>query len=387
MVIDINMNINDYKAGKYKQQYEYKSFSPELINHEWEISDGEIQSLLSDADRALGELNAFSQLVPNVDFFIRMHITKEATQSSRIEGTRTNMVEALMDEHDIDPEKHDDWVEVQNYIGAINFAIEQLKHIPLSNRLLRDMHKVLMWGVRGETKLPGEFRTNQNWIGVSLKNAVFVPPHHDEVAALMSDMENFIHNEQLQIPHLIKIAFAHYQFETIHPFLDGNGRLGRLMIALYLADFKLLHKPTLYLSDYFERHKTEYVDHLMAVRESNNLKSWLIFFLYGVRETAERSIQVFKDVLELKERLEREVLPHFSTRRQGNAQTLMQYLYNFPATDIKTVAKILGLKSNTASTLVSDFVKHGVLSELTGRQRNRIFYFKDYVLIFNRNDE
>ncbi|MCW8957802.1 MAG: Fic family protein, partial [Gammaproteobacteria bacterium] len=360
---------------------------PEPINHPWEVVDGEVQRLLSDADRALGELNAFSQLVPNVDFFIKMHITKEATQSSRIEGTRTNMEEALLDEEDIDPEKRDDWEEVQNYIKAINGAIGQLQTLPLSNRLLRDTHRTLMQGVRGETKLPGEFRASQNWIGVSLKNAAFVPPHHEEVPELMSDLEKFIHNEELQVPHLIKVAIAHYQFETIHPFLDGNGRLGRLMIAIYLANFGLLHKPALYLSDYFERNKTEYVDRLMAVRQANQLKEWLIFFLFGVKETAENSIQVFKDILALKERLEREVLPHFSTRRQENAQTLMQYLYQMPLVSINDVAEMLGLKHNTASTLVNDFVKHGVLRELTGKQRNRVYGFHEYLMIFNRRDK
>ncbi len=378
------MNLSNYPAGQQKQQYQYKSFSPTPINHPWEISDGEVQRLLSEADRALGELNAFSQLAPDVDFFIRMHITKEATQSSRIEGTRTNMEDALLDEQDIAPEKRDDWEEVQNYIQAINAAIIQLETLPLSNRLLRDTHKTLMQGVRGESKLPGEFRSSQNWIGVSLKNADFVPPHHEEVTELMSDLEKFIHNDELQIPHLIKIAIAHYQFETIHPFLDGNGRLGRLMIALYLASFGLLHKPALYLSDFFERNKTQYVERLMAVREGGQLKQWLVFFLFGVKETAKNSIQVFKDILALKARLEREVLPHFSTRRQENAQTLMRYLYQSPAVNIKTVADLLGLKANTAATLVDDFVKQGVLRELTGKQRNRVFWFQDYAVIFNR---
>ncbi|HHI94603.1 MAG TPA: Fic family protein [Gammaproteobacteria bacterium] len=381
------MDIRHYKAGQYQQQYEYKSFSPEKINRAWEIADGQIQQLLSDADRALGELNAFSQLVPNVAFFIRMHITKEATQSSRIEGTRTNMEEALLDERDIDPEKRDDWLEVQNYIQAINAAIEQLEILPLSNRLLKNTHKILMQGVRGESKQPGEFRRSQNWIGVSLKNAIFVPPHCDEVPELMSDLEKFIHNDDVHVPHLIKIAIAHYQFETIHPFLDGNGRLGRLMIAIYLANFGLLHKPALYLSDYFERNKTEYIDRLMAVRVGNELKEWLIFFLYGVAETARNSIQVFKDILQLKEKLEREVLPRFSTRRQENAQILMQQLYKSPTIDIKMVARLLGIQINTASMLVNDFVKFGVLYELTGKRRNRIFYFRDYILVFSQHGE
>jgi len=376
------MNMKSYRSGGYKQQYEYKSFSPELVNHAWEISDGEVMQLLSDADRALGELNAFSQLVPDVDFFIRMHIAKEATQSTRIEGARTNMQEALLEEKDVEPEKRDDWQEVQNYIQAINNAIQQLHSLPLSNRLLKDSHRILMQGVCGEQKQAGEFRNSQNWIGVSLKNAVFVPPHQDEVADLMSDLEKFLHNDQIYVPHLIKIAIAHYQFETIHPFLDGNGRLGRLMIALYLANFGLLHQPALYLSDYFERNKTEYVDRLMAVREANKMKEWIVFFLHGVHETASNSIQVFKDILTLKEKLEREVLPHFTARRQENAQKLMLYLYQSPIVNIKTVSGLLDINVNTASDLVSDFVKHGVLAELSGKRRNRIFWFVDYIRIF-----
>ncbi|MFQ5345739.1 MAG: Fic family protein [Mariprofundus sp.] len=358
-----------------------------MINHAWEIADSKVQTLLSEADRALGELNAFSQLIPDVDFFIAMHIAKEATQSSRIEGTRTNMEEALLDEHEIEPEKKDDWQEVQNYIHAIHQAIAQLESLPLSNRLLRDTHRTLMQGVRGKDKIPGEFRRSQNWIGVSLKQAVFVPPHNEAVLDLMSDLEAFLHNDMVHVPHLIKIAIAHYQFETIHPFNDGNGRLGRLMIALYLASNDLLTKPTLYLSDFFERYKTQYVDHLMAVREGNKLKAWLIFFLYGVKETAKSSIQVFKDVLKLKERLDSEVLPHFSTRRQKNAQTLMKQLYKQPVVNIKAVSMLLGITVNTAALLVNDFVKYGVLQEMTGKPRSRVFVFKEYMVIFARKGE
>lgn len=381
------MHLTDYIAGQYVQQFEYRSFSPANIYHAWEISDPEIQQLLSDADRALGELNAFSQLIPDVDFFIRLHITKEATQSSRIEGTCTNVEEALLDKEDVDPEKREDWEEVHSYILAINAAIAQLEQLPLSNRLLRDTHKTLMQGVRGATKQPGEFRISQNWIGVSPKNAIFVPPHYTEIAALMSDLEKFIHDQNLPVAHLIRIAIAHYQFETIHPFLDGNGRLGRLMISLYLANFDLLDKPALYLSDYFERNKTQYIDHLMAVRESNSLKPWLIFFLNGVHETAQNSIQVFKDILALKERLEREVLPYFSSRRQNNAQMLMRTLYQTPLVDIKDVTELLGVRTNTASALITDFVKHGILHELTGNQRNRVFLFREYVSIFTRSNQ
>jgi cell filamentation protein, protein adenylyltransferase len=376
------MNINDYQAGQYEDRYEYKAFVPESICHEWLVADSELTELLGRADRALGELNAFSQLIPDIDFFIQMHVAKEATQSSRIEGTQTNIEDAFKDADDLRPEERDDWSEVQNYIRAINTAISSLETLPLSSRLLRETHAELMQGVRGEHKQPGEFRASQNWIGVSLKNAVFVPPHNERVPDLMSDLEKFLHTDEHFIHPLLRIAIAHYQFETIHPFLDGNGRLGRLMISLYLASEGLLHKPALYLSDYFERNKTAYVDHLMAVRQGNHLRDWLIFFLYGVEETARGSADVFRAVIELKQGIERDVLPRFSARRQDNAHVLMRQLYAHPVIDVKWVTNILNTTTNTASTLVDDMVKFNVLVEITGQRRNRLFVFNDYINLF-----
>lgn len=378
------MNISEFRAGTFEQQYEYQSFLPTAINHEWNVSDPQIATLLEDANRLLGELNAFSQLIPDVDFFIRMHITKEATTSSRIEGTQTSIEEALVKKVDLDPEKRNDWQEVHNYIQAINTAVKQLRHLPLSNRLLRETHAVLLQGVRGTHKQPGEFRASQNWIGVSLKHAAFVPPHHQQVSDLMSDLEKFIHNDQIHVPHLLKIALIHYQFETIHPFLDGNGRLGRLLIVLYLVSFGLLHKPALYLSDFFERHRGEYYEHLMAVRTTHKLEPWVRFFLLGMREIAALSIQVFKDILALKEGIERESLPTFHVRRQANAQALMRALYQTPMVSIKSVAQLIQAQTNTAAALIDDFVKLGILQEFTGQKRNRLFVFERYVRLFKR---
>lgn len=378
------MELSAYQAGQFEAQLEYRSFLPEPINHGWTISDPQVLQLLGQADRALGELNAFAQLIPDIEFFIRMYVAKEATQSSRIEGTQTNIEDAFKDAEDLLPEVRDDWSEVQNYIRAITFAIDSLERLPLSNRLLRDTHAILLDGVRGETKRPGEFRISQNWIGVSLKNAVFVPPHHDHVPELMSDLEKFLHNAEAMVPPLIKIAIAHYQFETIHPFLDGNGRLGRLMISLYLASEKLLVKPALYLSDYFERNKTAYVDHMMAVRQGNHLRDWLVFFLHGVEETARGSAGVFRAILALKERIEREVLPRFSHRRQENAQQLMRNLYAQPVTDVKAVTALLSTTTNTAASLINDMVEQGVLVEVTGGRRNRLFLFHEYLELFRK---
>jgi Fic family protein len=378
------MNLADYRAGEPEERYEYRAFLPQPIHHPWVIADPELLQLLGQADRALGELNAFSQLIPDIAFFIRMHVAKEATQSSRIEGTQTNIEDAFKSADDLSPEERDDWGEVQNYIQAINHSINRLPELPLCNRLLRETHAILMQGVRGEQKMPGEFRVSQNWIGVSLKNAVFVPPHHDHVPDLMSDMEKFLQDSTIVVPPLIKIAIAHYQFETIHPFLDGNGRLGRLMISLYLASEGLLHQPALYLSDYFERNKTAYVDHLMAVRQGNHMREWLIFFLFGVEETARASAGVFRAILALKERIEREVLPRFSARRQDNAHAIMQNLYARPILDVKSVTAITGSSTNTAAALINDLVSYGVLVELTGQRRNRLFAFDEYISLFRR---
>ena len=378
------MNLVDYQSGHYEAQYEYQSFLPALINHAWVIADPALLQLQSQADRALGELNAFSQLVPDIDFFIQMYVAKEATYSSRIEGTQTNVEDIFKNAADVAPEKRDDWAEVQNYIQALNYAVARLDTLPLSNRLLREAHAILLQGVRGATKQPGAFRTSQNWIGVSLKNAAFVPPHHERVNELMSDLEKFLHNDNYYLSPLIKIAIAHYQFETIHPFLDGNGRLGRLLIPLFLASEQILVKPALYLSDYFERNKTAYVDHLMAVRQGNHMREWLLFFLYGVVETAHSSIAVFKSILVLKERIDREVLPRFSVRRQGNAQQLIHYLYRHPIIDVKTITELLKTTQKTAGVLIEDMISYGVLTEITGQRRNRLFVFKEYLALFSR---
>jgi Fic family protein len=382
------MNLQDFISGQFVQQLEYRSFSPEKINHEWIISTPEVNKLLAEANRLVGELNAFSQIIPDVDFFISMHILKEATTSSRIEGTKTNMEEALIREEDIQPEKRDDWAEVQNYIQAINTSIKDLEKLPISNRLIRNTHRILLSGVRGKRKIPGEFRTSQNWIGATLKDAVFIPPHHSEVLELMSDLERFINDEENPVPHLIKIAIIHYQFETIHPFLDGNGRLGRLLITLYLVSNEILKKPSLYLSDFFERHKSYYYDNLMTVRLNNNLIQWIKFFLVGVIETSKESIQVFKDIIKLKTDLETDRLPRLGSKID-KAQQLLLHLYQIPIIDSKQVVKLLNISPSTANRLISEMSELGILHEMTGYKRNRKYIFTEYFRIFNqeRTDE
>lgn len=376
------MEIRNFKAGTFKKQYGYNSFSPEMINHDWLVDSAKINNLLSEADRKLGELNAFSMLIPDVDFFIKMHITKEATKSSRIEGTQTSIEEALQNKENIDPEKRDDWQEVHNYIEAMNYAIAQLEKLPVSNRLLRQTHKRLLQGVRGKQKMPGDFRTSQNWIGgASLKDAAFIPPHHDEVHELMSDLEKFLNNEELQVPPLIRIALVHYQFETIHPFLDGNGRLGRLLITLYLVSNKIINKPALYLSDFFEKNREHYYDNLTVVRSKNNLNNWLTFFLVGVLETAQNSIETFNAIIKLRQQVEEKKITTLG-KRVPLAMNLMRYLYSKPIVDANEIAEALEVNISTAYRLIKDFEKLEILIEQTGYKRNRVFVFDDYIKLF-----
>jgi Fic family protein len=376
------MDIGKYKSGKLKKQYGYSSFSPEMINHEWLINDAKINNLLSEADRKLGELNAFSMLIPDVDFFIKMHITKEATKSSRIEGTQTSIEEALQNEKYITPEKIDDWQEVHNYIDAMNYAIAQLDKLPLSTRLLKQTHKKLLQGVRGKHKLPGEFRTSQNWIGgTSLKDAAFIPPNYDEVPDLMSDLEKFLNNEELQVPPLIRIGIAHYQFETIHPFLDGNGRLGRLLITLFLVSNRIMYKPALYLSDFFEKHRILYYDNLTLVRNKNNLKQWIIFFLTGILKTAESSIDTFNAIIKLRQVVEEKKIITLG-KRVPLALELIRYLYSKPIVDANEIATNLEVNISTVHRLIQEFEKLKILTEQTGYKRNRVFIFDDYIKLF-----
>ena len=377
------IKISEFVAGNWIRQQGYRSLLPAKINRQWLVDQPEIEALTAQAHQKLGELNAFSELVPDVDFFIKMHIAKEATLSSRIEGTQTSVEEAFLRSEDIRPEERDDWQEVQNYIAAMNFAIEKLDKLPFSNRLIREVHKQLLQGVRGERKQPGEFRRSQNWIGgASLADAVFVPPPHHEVPELMADLELFLHNENIFVSDLIRVAIAHYQFETIHPFLDGNGRTGRLLITLYLVSKKLLVRPSLYLSAFFEENRSLYYDNLSGVRNRNDLSQWLKFFMVGVIQTAGSSVSTFRKITALKQHLETQTAG--LGRRQANARKLLQYLFSQPVVTAKTVEEVVQVSTPTANTLLHDFTALGILKERTGYQRNRVFSFTEYLGLFEK---
>ena len=373
--------MDTFISGTYINQGYHKSFQPNLINRNWQINDMEVIQLLSKADRHLGRLDMYSEYV-NIDLFIRMHIAKEATQSSKIEGTQTNMEEVFLSKEEISNEKRDDWEEVQNYISAMNKAVKLLYELPFSSRLIKQTHEILLQGVRGEHKLPGKYRSSQNWIGgATLSDAVFIPPIHTSINELMSDLEKFANDELKPLPDLIKIAIIHYQFETIHPFLDGNGRVGRLLVTLYLVSKNILKQPILYLSDFFEKNRMLYYDNLMRARTHNDINQWLKFFLTGIIETAKKGVTTFDGILQLQKNLEDKLKG--LGNRGIDAQKVIEYLYTQPVIEVSRVEEIIQKSNVTAYKLISDLEQLEILKEISGGQRNKLYVFKDYLDLFN----
>lgn len=373
--------MDNFKAGTYKQQLEYKSFLPNGINHEMSVNDKEIIMLLEEAGLYLGELEAFSQLIPDIDLFIKMHIYKEATLSSKIEGTQTTMDEAVSPKEAVLPEKRDEWQEIQNYTKAINYAQKELENLPVSLRLICKIHEILLSGVRGEYKNPGEIRRSQNWIGGSnLKDAFFIPPHFEDLPNLLSDLEKFWHNKSLQIPILIKIAIFHYQFETIHPFCDGNGRMGRLLIPLMLISEKILSKPSLYISSFFEKNKGSYYDSLTMVRQTNDIKQWVKFFLSGIIDTVKNGKDTLKNVISYKEKVDDIILSlgHNAT----DAKQLIRHMFGEPVLNIGQVSLKLNCSYGKANSLIQKLVKLNILKERTNSLRNRYYELNNYLDLF-----
>lgn len=373
--------MKNFKSGHFISQGTFKSFLPEPINREWQLADIEVISLLSKADRQLGRLDMYSEYIPNIDLLISMHVLKEATQSSKIEGTKTNIEEVLQSRSEIAEENRDDWEEVHNYIEALNSAIVALDKIPFSSKLIKQTHKILLQGVRGKHKIPGEFRNSQNWIGgASISDATFIPPNTEDVAELMSDLEKFAHNEEIKFPDLLKIALIHYQFETIHPFLDGNGRVGRLMITLYLVEKGILKRPVLYLSDFFERNRNLYYDNLMKVREQGNIQQWCKFFLVGVIETAKNSINTFDHILKLQKEVDEKLQKLGS--RANNGKKIMNHMYQHPLMDAQKAQKVTGQSMPSIYKLISELEQMEILKELTGAKRGKKYWFPEYINLF-----
>ena len=374
------MKLEEFKSGTYTQEYEYKAFLPNSINSNWIWEDSKINILLDEANRKLGEINAFSYLIPNIDMFIKMHIVKEANTSSKIEGTKTEIDEAIMKEEQISPEKRDDWLEVHQYIESMNNAITMLEKLPLSNRLIKETHKILLKTGKGENKTPGEFRKSQNWIGGrNLLEAKFIPPHNRYINDLMSDLEKFLNDKKYNVPHLIKLALIHYQFETIHPFLDGNGRVGRLLITLYLIDNEILTKPVLYLSDYLEKNRSKYYQCLTDAR-NNNIIQWIKFFLQGIISTSENTKLTFIKIIELQKEMIKK--SHTFGSRSEKIIKIINSFYENPILSVKELVKMTKIPDKTMRTLLNVMIEKEIIEEMTGYGRNKLFVFDKYLKLF-----
>ena len=373
------------RSGKYvaqlKGDLKYKAFVPNFLPFEIKI-DTELQGLLSKADLALGKLDGIAETLPDIDFFILMYIKKEATLSSQVEGTRATFADVLRAEaRGQGLEIHKDVDEILNYIQAMNYGLERLKTLPLSLRLIKEIHGILLQGVRGEGRELGEFRKTQNWIGgPSIQRASFVPAPPQEIASLLDNLEKFLYDKS-PLPILLKIGLIHAQFENIHPFLDGNGRVGRLLITFYLCQQKVLDKPLLYLSDFFKEYRQEYYDRLNAFHEKDDIESWLKFFLDGVAITSEQATETSKKIIKLRSEDLKKIIS--LGRSSPKASLVFDSLFHTPLITIKSVEKITGLKNPNALALVNKLVRLGILKEITGRKRNKIFGYQRYIKLFD----
>ncbi|MHB8946994.1 MAG: Fic family protein [Bacillota bacterium] len=370
-----------HRGGRYvRQPSGYRAFIPSGLPPNPPVQvDDEMQYLLSEANLSLGRLDGAANNLPNPDLFVYMYVRKEAVLSSQIEGTQTSLIELLRYESDaIEQGQMTDVTEVVNYVGAIRYGIETLNELPLSLRLMRNIHERLLTGGRGGERNPGRFRTSQNWIGprgCTLSTATFVPPPIPEMRVALYDLEHFLHTDEPRMPFLTKVGLAHAQFETIHPFLDGNGRMGRLLISLLLAERKVLKRPLLYLSYYFKQHRGEYYERLQDIRDNGDWEGWLKFFLQGVQSVAEEATETAQRIVTLREEHRRLV-------RSQNGIALLERLYYKPLVTVQQVTDLLRVSFPAANNLIKEFCGLGILKETTGRQRNRIFKYEAYLDLF-----
>lgn len=377
---------NDGRAGRYVRQPEgYRAFLPAPLPPAPEVRvAGELQRLLSEADRALGRLDGSVQTLPNPDLFVYMYVRKEAVLSSQIEGTQSSLQDLLAAEaHVLGRDIPRDVDEVVNYVRAMKHGLARLGELPVSVRLIREIHAELLHGVRGSRLTPGELRRSQNWIGpggCTLAEATFVPPPPAEVPIALGALEDFLHRDD-GLPLLVKIGLAHAQFETIHPFLDGNGRVGRLLITFLLCERGVLAKPVLYLSHFFKRHRPAYYERLQAVRDDGDFEGWLAFFLRGVAEVSLEAAATARRILELRETHRRAITDHMG-RAAGNGHRVLEWLYEQPIVSVKEVQGLLGTTFAGANQIVQRLTGLGVLREFTGQARHRKFSYDAYVRLF-----
>jgi len=379
-------NTGRHRAGSYMQQPGgFRAFIPKPLPPEPPLRvTPKIQGQLERASHALGLLDGSVLTLPNPDLFVMMYIRKEAVLSSQIEGTQSSLQDVLAAEARMfSPERPKDVREVINYVDAIRYGLELLKTLPVSIRLIREIHERLLKDVRGRDQTPGELRRSQNWIGVggcTLNEATFIPPPPAELPQALSDWEKFLHGGD-DLPLLIKVGLAHAQFETIHPFLDGNGRIGRLLITFLLVNKGVLHMPVLYLSHYFKQHRQQYYDRLQDIRESGRWEEWISFFLQGVAEVSKQAAETAGRILRLRERHRERITANLG-RAAGNGLKVLEHLFEHPIADVTEVKKLIGTAYPAANQLLRRLAEQGVVVEITGRKRNRRFAYNEYIALF-----
>jgi len=373
------------RAGSFVRQGEgYAAFIPKPLPPSPPLQlDSTLLSLLEEAVRELGRLDGIGKVIPDPDFFVSMYVRREAVLSSQIEGTQSTLEDLLELELESDHRNRlSDAFEIANYVNAMNFGLGRIETLPLSLRLIREIHKELLRDGRGSMATPGEFRRTQNWIGpegAPLNRATFVPPPAIDMNKALHDFESYLHADG-SYPTLIEVGLAHAQFETIHPFLDGNGRVGRLLNTFLLVHRGILRKPLLYLSYYFKLHRTEYYDRLMAVRRAGDWEGWTRFFLSGVVQTAQEATETAEQLFELREAHRSLIL---EKNLGQNGLLLLSSLFQRPLVNINVAAAVLGSTFPTASRLVSSFEELGLLREITGQKRSRIFRYEPYLVLFD----
>ena len=374
------------RSGHYvRQPTGYRAFVPEPLPPTPPLRlEDELLVLLSSADRALGRLDGASELLPNPDLFVYMYVRREAVLSSQIEGTQASLVDLLQFESErARVQIPEDSAEVANYVRAMNFGLQRLEQLPISLRLIREIHGLLLEDVRGAERTPGEFRTSQNWTGPagsSLAQATYVPPPPSEMQRALGELESFLHGHDA-LPTLVKVALVHAQFESIHPFLDGNGRVGRLLVTFLLCEAGILKRPLLYLSYYLRSHRSEYYERLQGVRDHGDWEGWLRFFLEGVRLVSAEATDTARQLIALRER-HRDLLTQAVGRRAGNALKLLESMYVGPVLGVRDAEERTGLSYQKANSLVAAFEELGLLTEITGRKRDRLFIYEPYLDLF-----
>lgn len=372
--------IEEFTAGHRQFHSKQETFSPTLINLEWTTDSIELHGILDQANRNLGKLDTLCKLLPEAHFFTQMSLAKEALASCSLDGTNLSLTEALSDSPESNPTRKATWLKTRNAIAAQQHAFYSLEKSPLSSRLLKETHAIL--DAHKDEKSRGTYRNEENTPPAANAGLDQPLPHFEQLARLLGDMKNYIHNPDIRTPHIIKAGIIHYQFETIAPFASGNRRLSRLLVLLYFVGAGVLAKPSLFFSEFIDNHRSEYEETIAAVRDKNALLSWLTFFARGIDESTRRSIATLEQAHALRLEIERRVLPNFSPRRREKALKLMLLMYEQPVVNIKLVSKVLEAQVNTATHLIEDFVKHGILSELTGYRRNRLFIFEKFVSIY-----